>query len=220
MLLTPDRPPREMGEMLTRVWLGCYHGGDSGQLTAEAVVPADGSLPQPGGSRRGDTASLSALCSWTLALSWDPAPKPEHSSGTRSGGQPRGHLQGKDEKESQVAGAGAPFLPGVRAIAPPLRSGQGKLHCVPFPQSSFFLGPHPRQMEVPRLGVSSELQLPAYATATATWDSSHVCDINHSSQQCQILNPLSEARDRTPNLMVPNWFRFHGATTGTPQHSF
>ena len=29
------------------------------------------------------------------------------------------------------------------------------------------LGPHPRHMEVPRLGVESELQLPAYATATA-----------------------------------------------------
>ena len=32
----------------------------------------------------------------------------------------------------------------------------------------FFLGPHLWHMEVPRLGVKSELQLPAYATATAT----------------------------------------------------
>ena len=30
-------------------------------------------------------------------------------------------------------------------------------------------------MEVPGLGVESELQLPAYATATATPDPSHVC---------------------------------------------
>ena len=30
-------------------------------------------------------------------------------------------------------------------------------------------------MEVPMLGVESELQLPAYATATGTWDPSHVC---------------------------------------------
>ena len=30
-----------------------------------------------------------------------------------------------------------------------------------------FLGPHPQHMEVPRLGVESELQLPAYTTATA-----------------------------------------------------
>ena len=33
-----------------------------------------------------------------------------------------------------------------------------------------FLGPHPRHMEVPRLGVKSELQRPAYSTATATPD--------------------------------------------------
>ena len=33
-----------------------------------------------------------------------------------------------------------------------------------------FLGPYPRHMEVPRLGVEAELQLPAYITATATQD--------------------------------------------------
>ena len=32
------------------------------------------------------------------------------------------------------------------------------------------LGPHLRHMEVPRIGVESELQLPAYAPATATQD--------------------------------------------------
>ena len=32
-------------------------------------------------------------------------------------------------------------------------------------------------MEVPRLGVESELQPPAYATATATPDLSHVFDL-------------------------------------------
>ena len=56
-------------------------------------------------------------------------------------------------------------------------------------------------MEVPRLGVQSELQLPAYTTATATPDLSHICNLHHSSQQCQIPNPLSEARDRTHILM-------------------
>ena len=30
----------------------------------------------------------------------------------------------------------------------------------------------------------------------------------HSSWQRQLLNPLSEARDRTRNLMVPNWIHF------------
>ena len=33
-------------------------------------------------------------------------------------------------------------------------------------------------MEVPRLGVKSEVQLPAYTTATVTWDPSLVCDLH------------------------------------------
>ena len=52
-------------------------------------------------------------------------------------------------------------------------------------------------MEVPRPGVELELQLPAYTTATATPDPSHIFNPSHSLQQCWILNPLSEARDRT-----------------------
>ena len=55
--------------------------------------------------------------------------------------------------------------------------------------------------EVTRLGVESELQLPTFATATATQDLSHVCDLHHSSWQCRIFNPLREARDRTLILM-------------------
>ena len=50
-------------------------------------------------------------------------------------------------------------------------------------------------MEVPRLGVNSELQLPTHITATATWDLSPLCNLHHSVWQRQILNPLSEARD-------------------------
>ena len=50
-------------------------------------------------------------------------------------------------------------------------------------------------MEDPRLGVESELQMLAYATATATQFLSHVCDLHHSSWQRQIPDPLSEARD-------------------------
>ena len=69
-----------------------------------------------------------------------------------------------------------------------------------------FLGPHLRHMEVPWLGVKLELQLPAYATVTAMQDPSHVCYLHHRSQQCQILNPLSEAGDRTHNLMAHSWF--------------
>ena len=39
---------------------------------------------------------------------------------------------------------------------------------------------------VPRLGIKSELQLRACATATATWDLSYICDLHHSSGRCQI----------------------------------
>ena len=56
-------------------------------------------------------------------------------------------------------------------------------------------------MEVPRLGVKLELQLPACSTATAMPDLSHVYNLQHSSRQRRILDPLSEARDRTGVLM-------------------
>ena len=56
-------------------------------------------------------------------------------------------------------------------------------------------------MEVSRLGVKLKLYLLAYTIATATQDPSHDCNLHHNSQQHQILNPLSEARDRTCILM-------------------
>ena len=59
-------------------------------------------------------------------------------------------------------------------------------------------------MEVPRLGVESKLQLPAYPTATATWDLSHVCNLYYSSWQRWSLNPLSKARDQTHILLDPS----------------
>ena len=75
-------------------------------------------------------------------------------------------------------------------------------------------------MEVPRLGFESELQLLATATATATPDLSCICDLHYSSRQGQILNPLSEVRNQTHNLMVPSWIHFHCARTGTPRGRF
>ena len=75
-------------------------------------------------------------------------------------------------------------------------------------------------MEIPRLGVQPELQLPAYTTATATSDPSHICDLHHSSRKRQILNPLSEAMDGTGNLIVPSWIRLCCAMTGTPLDTF
>ena len=71
-------------------------------------------------------------------------------------------------------------------------------------------------MEVLGLGVESELQLPTYTTATATWEQSCVCSLHHSSQQCQIPNLLSQARDQIYILMDTRRIHFHCATTGTP----
>lgn len=70
----------------------------------------------------------------------------------------------------------------------------------PLPWPLFFwggvcLGLHSWHMEVPSLGGTSELQLWAYATATAMPDPSRTRDLHHSSQQRWVLNPLSEARD-------------------------
>ena len=59
----------------------------------------------------------------------------------------------------------------------------------------FFWGPHVWQMEVPRLGVKLDLQLPAYTTAMAVPDPSHIGNLHQSSGQYPILNPPSKARD-------------------------
>ena len=78
--------------------------------------------------------------------------------------------------------------------------------------------PHPWHIEVPRLGVEPELQLLAYTTATATQDLSCFCDLNHSSGQHQIPNPLSEARDRTHILIDTSQIRFHCTMTMTQRN--
>ena len=76
-------------------------------------------------------------------------------------------------------------------------------------------------MKAPRLGVG-------WIGATAAslhhshreWqDPSCVCDLHHSSQQCQIPNPLSKARDRTRILIDISWLHVHCATMGTPRSS-
>ena len=64
-----------------------------------------------------------------------------------------------------------------------------------------FLGLHLQHKEVPRLGVKLELQLPACATAIATQDPNHICDLCCYLWQCQVLNPVREAMDWTHILM-------------------
>ena len=69
-----------------------------------------------------------------------------------------------------------------------------------FKNNIFFYG-RTHGIWFPRLGVKLELQSLASATATAMPDSSCVCELHHSPWHCWILNPLSEARDRTFILM-------------------
>ena len=61
---------------------------------------------------------------------------------------------------------------------------------------------------VARLGVASELQLPAYTTAAVMQDLSRICDLHHSSPQRQIPDLLSEARDQTCILIDTSQIRF------------
>ena len=70
-----------------------------------------------------------------------------------------------------------------------------------------FLGLPLWHMEVLRLGV--ELKLPAYTLATAMPHPSYTCNLYHSSWQCQILNPLSNAMDCTHVLMDTSWVHYH-----------
>ena len=90
--------------------------------------------------------------------------------------------------------------------------------------SFFFFFPYvflgPVAYEVPRLGVESELQLLADTTDPATWDLSLVCDLHCSLQQCQIPDPLREARDCTRILTETSQIHFRCTTIGTPSLEF
>ena len=75
-------------------------------------------------------------------------------------------------------------------------------------------------MEVPSLGMESEPQLPAYATATATRDPSRVFNLHHCSWQHQVPGPLSDARDGNRNLMDTSQIHFCCSLMGTPVLKF
>ena len=72
-----------------------------------------------------------------------------------------------------------------------------------------FLGPHLWYMELPRLGVESELQLPAYTTAIALQELSRICHLPCSLLQHWILNRMSKARDQICVLMDTSQAHYH-----------
>ena len=77
-------------------------------------------------------------------------------------------------------------------------------------------------MAIPRekAGSQARSQMKAVAAdlhhTTAKSDLSQVCKQHYSSWQCQILNPLSKAKDWTCVLMDPSQIHFHSTMTGTP----
>ena len=80
------------------------------------------------------------------------------------------------------------------------------------PTPPHFLGPHPRHLEVPRLGVESELQLSAYTTATATQDPSCIGNLHPAQGNAR---SLTRWAGQGSNLCP------HGhESTGTPAFCF
>ena len=72
-------------------------------------------------------------------------------------------------------------------------------------------------MEVPRLGIKSELQLLATATATATPDLSESATYTTAHSNARSFDPLSKARDGTQILIDSSRVCFHCTTAGTPK---
>ena len=83
-----------------------------------------------------------------------------------------------------------------------------------------FLGPHLRHMEIPRLEVESELQLPAYTTPTAMRNLSHICNLHHSSQQRQSLTHSTRPGIEPMSSWMLVGCVNHWAMTGTPSFIF
>ena len=90
------------------------------------------------------------------------------------------------------------------------------LFCFIYLFSFVFLGPHPRHMEVPRLGVQSELQLMAYATATATPDPSHICTYTTAHSNAGFLTHWTRPAIKPESSQMLDGFVNLWDTTGTP----
>ena len=80
----------------------------------------------------------------------------------------------------------------------------------------FFSGPHPWHMEVHSLGIKSELQLPAYTTATAMPDPSQVCNLDCSYGHAGSLTHWARLGVE-PAFSWTLVFVTHWATLGNPE---
>ena len=111
------------------------------------------------------------------------------------------------------------------AVATPINPYLGNFHMMPNSHqtcntsTSTFCSPLPFSGSSQARG-KSELQLLAYATATAMRDPGYLRDLHHSSRQCQIFNPVSKARDWTCIFMDTNQVCYSWATMWAPLHHF
>ena len=80
-----------------------------------------------------------------------------------------------------------------------------------------FLGLHSWHMEVPRLGVQSELWPLAYPTATAIWDLSHICGLHHSYGNTGSLTHLVRPGIKPTSSWILVGFVNLWAMMGTPE---
>ena len=76
-----------------------------------------------------------------------------------------------------------------------------------------FLGQHLWHKEFPRLGVELEMKLPAYATATATWDLSHIYDLDTACSNTRSLTHWERAGIEPTSSWTLVGFLTHWATT-------
>ena len=70
-----------------------------------------------------------------------------------------------------------------------------------------FLAPHLKHLEVSRLEVKLEVQLPAFTTVTSIWDPSRFCDLHHSSWHHWI--PYSQLLSHNGNCSIFVFFGYH-----------
>ena len=80
----------------------------------------------------------------------------------------------------------------------------------------FFLGLHPQHMEVPRLGVKLELQLPAYSTSTATWNLSLIWAYTTADSNARFLTLWAKPGIEPASSWILFSFITHWAIMGTP----
>jgi len=148
---------------------------------------------------------MKILCDmWKTAVYWEC---------TGRAGLPWGGLVMCDTREAFKNGVWSEVLPSFLSFS----------FFLPFLSFLLLFRDAPAAYGSSRLRVELELQLPAYTTPqpTAMWAPScvRICGLHCSSQQCHILDPMMEARDRTCIHMVPSQICFHCATMGTPENT-